>query len=246
MTLDNTDINVALEGIGAFGAPSAHMDADFDWSFAGMDPLSMSVGTATTVSPKDIWNDPFGSSAPPSTAFTNLTSPSINESPYIGDGYETSPLFQQDSDMDSQCWPSLFPEDKPAPTAVPVERTNSEQSLDQLDSTSSSPKPLVLTNASGRRKSSNGGSPTTSYSGVSKPRRRKGPLPPISVDPSDKIALKRARNTLAARDSRQRKFDHVQTLEKRIAELEQEKKEAAAEIEKWKALALSLGAIAPQ
>ncbi|KAF2145497.1 uncharacterized protein K452DRAFT_264567 [Aplosporella prunicola CBS 121167] len=223
MTLDNKDINVALEGLDAFGAPSAHMDADFDWSFAGMDPLSMSVGTATTVSPKDIWNDPFGSSAPPSTAFTNLTSPSINESPYIGDGYETSPLFQQDSDMDSQCWPSLFPEDKPAPTA-----------------------PLVLTTASGRRKSSNGGSPTTSYSGVSKPRRRKGPLPPISVDPSDKIALKRARNTLAARDSRQRKFDHVQTLEKRIAELEQEKKEAAAEIEKWKALALSLGALPPQ
>jgi general control protein GCN4 len=54
------------------------------------------------------------------------------------------------------------------------------------------------------------------------------------VDPNDKIALKRARNTLAARDSRQRKFDHVSTLEKRNAELE-------AELEKWKQIAYAQG-----
>jgi general control protein GCN4 len=54
------------------------------------------------------------------------------------------------------------------------------------------------------------------------------------VDPADKVALKRARNTLAARDSRQRKFDHVSTLEKRNAELE-------AEVEKWKSIAYSQG-----
>jgi len=60
----------------------------------------------------------------------------------------------------------------------------------------------------------------SSVAGV-KPRRRKGPLLPITVtDPSDKAAIKRARNTMAARDSRQRKVDHVQTLERRIQELE--------------------------
>jgi hypothetical protein len=54
------------------------------------------------------------------------------------------------------------------------------------------------------------------------------------VDPNDKIALKRARNTLAARDSRQRKFNHVQTLEKEVEELKAEK-------EKWRNIALALG-----
>lgn len=48
------------------------------------------------------------------------------------------------------------------------------------------------------------------------------------------MALKRARNTLAARDSRQRKFDHVNLLEKRNAELE-------AEVEKWKRIAFAQG-----
>jgi hypothetical protein len=50
-------------------------------------------------------------------------------------------------------------------------------------------------------------------SGISKSRRRKGPSPAIVVDPSDKMALKRARNTLAARASRQRKLDRVNELE---------------------------------
>ena len=74
-----------------------------------------------------------------------------------------------------------------------------------------------------------------SVSGV-KPRRRKGPLPNIELDPNDKVAYKRARNTLAARDSRQRKLEHVTTLENRVAELEEE-------VVKWKEIALSYGHI---
>ena len=46
-------------------------------------------------------------------------------------------------------------------------------------------------------------------------------LPPIIVkDPSDRKAMRRARNTLAARRSRDKKKEHLQSLEDRIAELE--------------------------
>jgi hypothetical protein len=99
-------------------------------------------------------------------------------------------------------------------------------------SSTGSPAPIIL-DASHRRKSSTAGSPATS-AGITKPRRRKQPLPPIAVDPNDKVALKRARNTLAARDSRQRKFDHVQSLERQVEELK-------AESQKWRSIALALG-----
>jgi len=75
---------------------------------------------------------------------------------------------------------------------------------------------------------------------VSKKRRDK-PLPPIAVDPNDKAAMKRARNTLAARDSRQRKFEHVAKLEGLNAELEAKNAMLEAEVEKWKNIALLHG-----
>ncbi|ORY13492.1 cross-pathway control protein 1 [Clohesyomyces aquaticus] len=196
-----------------------------------------SSGSTRTISPKDIFQDPLDplGSAPPSTAFTDLTSPDIGESPFLTDSYDTSPMFQGDGLTAHDNWFSLFPEDnhdnKASHHVAPaLERTVSSQSMAR-SSSSSTNSPIVL-DGSHRRKSSVNGSPATN--GVQKPRRRKGPLPPIAVDPSDKIALKRARNTLAARDSRQRKFDHVQTLEKRNAELE-------AEVEKWKSIALAQG-----
>ena len=198
-----------------------------------------------TVSPKDIFADPLGS-APPSTAFTNLTSPDINESPFLGaDSYDTSPMFQGDAVMAPENWYTLFPEEdsksaassfaQQPPSTPSLERTASSQSMARSTS-SSTGSPLVLDNPH-RRKSSVAGSPAPS-AGVNKPRRRKGPLPPITVDPADKIALKRARNTLAARDSRQRKFDHVNRLESRNAELE-------AEVEKWKRIAYEQGYTGP-
>ncbi|KAI0443962.1 hypothetical protein F4803DRAFT_512796 [Xylaria telfairii] len=56
------------------------------------------------------------------------------------------------------------------------------------------------------------------------PRSRDKPLPPIIVDdPDDMNAMKRARNTLAARKSRERKFQRLEELEEKIAKLEQER-----------------------
>jgi hypothetical protein len=191
------------------------------------------AGSTRTVSPKDIFNDVLGS-APPSTAFTNLTSPDIGESPYL-DNYDQSPgIFAGDAVMASDNWFSLFPEDDikvAAPVAPDLERTVSSTSMAR-SSSSSTNSPIIL-DGSHRRKSSVNGSPALNAS-ITKSRRRKGVLPPIAVDPSDKVALKRARNTLAARDSRQRKFELVQTLEQRTKELE-------AEVEKWKSIALAQG-----
>ena len=64
-----------------------------------------------TVSPKDIMVD----SAPPSTTFTNLTTPGTSyvDSPYCLDvSADTSPLFDSDN-LASECntWPSLFNDD---------------------------------------------------------------------------------------------------------------------------------------
>jgi hypothetical protein len=210
-------------------------------AFTAINDPSVASGSTRTVSPKDIFADAFGS-APPSAAFTNLTSPDIDASPFINDSFETSPMFQGEPLLtNSNDWFSLFPEEenklqaefaKYAPAApLPMERTVSSQSMERSGS-SSMGSPIVLDSSSFRRKSSVTNSPATN--GISKSRRRKGALPAITVDPNDKVALKRARNTLAARESRQRKFDHVAELEARNAELE-------AEVEKWKNLALAHG-----
>jgi len=238
-----SDMNIALSGTGGdlgagFGRVNDYTNWDFNLSGTEFTSInSMTTPSTQTVSPKDLFNDPLAS-APPSTAFTNLTTPDMtNESPYLLDGsLDTSPAFFGDGLNDSQeHWPSLFPDaDQPA-ADIHMQRTVSNQSLAQ--SSSSSNSPLVLDSSTSRRKSSTS-SPNvlnhSSFSGV-KPRRRKAPLPPIKVDPGDKVALKRAKNTLAARESRQRKFELVTSLEKRIAELE-------ASENKWKNLAIAHGA----
>jgi len=220
----NNDFAHSFDGLDAdYGAGFDNGDL-WDQSAASFTAINTGASSTRTVSPKDIFSDSLGS-APPSTAFTNLTSPDINESPYM-DSYETSPLFNDNSELegDTSNWYPLFT-DNDASAAAPMERNHSNISL---QTSSSGNSPLIL-DSSNRRKSSHNASPLNGghsrqasvTGGVAKQRRRKGPLPPIAVDPEDKTALKRARNTLAARDSRQRKLDHISTLERRIAELEE-------------------------
>jgi hypothetical protein len=207
--------------------------ADFTWDeTATTNFTAINTGgapSAQTVSPKDIFSNDGLGSAPPSTAFTNLTSPDINDSPFP-DSYNTSPMFQGSGDLHgTDDWFPLFGDTSPdeQPVAPLMHRDLSTNTLGgQTDSSGNSP--MVSLDQSSRRKSS----PVTpgqsmqrhsSNSGVNR-RRRQRPLPSIEVDPSDKVALKRARNTLAARDSRQRKLEHVLTLEGRVAELEDQLK----------------------
>jgi len=203
---------------------------DFPWDAANsFTAINGAASSTLTVSPKDIFVDGLGS-APPSTAFTNLTSPDIKDSPYLDSTYNPSPMFPSDGDLvaNTDEWFSLFPDAANASAAAPVmERnvSNTSFGVETGETGSSDNSPLVMdVNTFGNRRKSSDRSPAmmarhSSSSGVNR-RRRKGPLPPIEVDPSDKIAVKRARNTLAARESRQRKLDHVTTLESRVEELE--------------------------
>ena len=192
---------------------------------------SSSTSNLGTVSPHDLLvQEPF-MSAPNSTALTALTSPSIyNESPEFDDSFDVSPNFgTSDFDARGDPWYPLFPQEQPALEQTAVEGSPAQKSED-ADSVGRA------SGGSGRRKSGN--SPTSgtarhsSVSGVSS-RKRDKPLPPIIVeDPNDNVAMKRARNTLAARKSRERKTQRFEDLEERIAKLE-------AERDHWKKIALS-------
>lgn len=180
-----------------------------------------------TVSPQDLLlQDPY-MSAPNSSALTALTSPSPYESPDFVDGYDVSPNFSTaDFDGASTQWYSLFP-DQPVQGEVKVagEDQSPMHHAEELD--------IAQEGTAGQRKS---GSPSStrhsSVAGVGS-RKRDKPLPPIVVDdPNDIVAMKRARNTLAARKSRERKALKVDELEARIAKLVEER-------DHWKSIALS-------
>lgn len=190
---------------------------------------STNVGT---VSPQDLMVRDLTFSAPNSTAFTNLTSPSLyNESPMFDD-FDASPLFQNDTaDVSGggDSWFPLFPDaaQETATKAAPVE----ESLLDQSEEMEVSQQ---LRKKCRRESSSPKGA--SASAGVAAARKRTSPLPPIVVeDPSDTVAIKRARNTLAARKSRQKKMERFDELEGEIETLRQE-------VEYWKNQALQLGA----
>ncbi|KAL8418736.1 hypothetical protein RB594_002084, partial [Gaeumannomyces avenae] len=225
-------------GVSAFSSPAMHGVFDIN--------SSSSVSNMGTVSPQDLLlQEPF-MSAPNSSALTALTSPSLyHGSPEFGDGsYDVSPnISGNDIDSATDVWYPLFPQTgdninsnttvtqlvrNPAPQPQQTQLSPTSGS-DDVEPVERSPAP--------RRKSGN--SPTSgrhsSVAGVNS-RRRDKPLPPIVVeDPSDIVAMKRARNTLAARKSRERKAIRFEELEEKIAKLE-------AERDHWKTVAQSLGA----
>jgi hypothetical protein len=196
--------------------------------------MNLSSSSSTnmgTVSPQDLHVRDAFASAPNSTSFTNLTSPSTyNESPEYADNFDVSPFVGNNGDLDQALgdpWYPLFPQDdhndqvqiKKSPLLPEEELEVSEH----------------LRSTTPRRRSGTGTSPPSgthsSVSGVSS-RKRDKPLPPIIVeDPNDTVAMKRARNTLAARKSRQRKMQRFDELEERIAKLEEER-------DHWKNIAL--------
>ena len=196
---------------------------------------------ALTVSPKDLFNGGDFSGAdsmPPSTSFTNLTTPGSTylETP---ESHNASPLFNDSLDTFdfSSCGASnanFFPELDSLVAAPSMERTVSNSSNNPIIVHPGGP-------AHNRKRSSTTASPATfarpsSVAGVGAKKRDK-PLPPILVDEHDTVALKRARNTAAARKSRAKKVEERDSLESRIAELEGLLATQARETEYWKAKA---------
>ncbi|KAI1814055.1 hypothetical protein GGS20DRAFT_577141 [Poronia punctata] len=201
--------------------PSPIGGGDVDVSPA---PSSVHMGTVSPV--ELLLQDQY--SAPNSSAFTNLTTPSnYGESPGF-ENYEVSPNFGDFEAGSSDNWFPLFPESSEADqlTTQPKSPLLANEELDVSD-TQSSPRPKP---SNSPRSQSHGRH--SSVSGVNA-RRRDKPLPPIIVeDPNDTVAMKRARNTLAARKSRERKAQKLEELEEQIAKL-------VAERDHWKRVALS-------
>lgn len=172
-------------------------------------------------------------SAPNSTALTTLTSPSTyNESPDFDnfDNFDVSPNFGTADFDTADPWFPLFPQE-----SAGMEQQKSQTPFPQQTSDSSaSPIERASVPATRRRPSDSPASPAGRHSSVAgvNARKRDKPLPDIIIeDANDTTAMKRARNTLAARKSRERKAQRFEDLEDRIAKLE-------AERDHWKRLAL--------
>ena len=206
---------------------------DFGTHFESInDPAPAQMSNLQTVSPKDLMVDYM--SAPPSGAFTDLTTPgtSTYDSPYIANSTETSPLFAEESFADDpDKWPSLFD---------PIEEETHIGPVSHF--AGASPSPSHVAPKMSRNGSSPGQSPPRSShqgrhsftSGVA-PKRRDKPLPAITVeDPNDTVAVKRARNTMAARKSREKRVERTEQLVNQVQHLE-------AEVEHWKSIAIGMG-----
>lgn len=216
----------AFEGGASSGFSSPAIPNVFDFSGSA----SSSVSNLGTVSPQDLLvQEPF-MSAPNSSALTALTSPSIyNESPDFTDGYDVSPNFgSADFDTAGDPWFPLFPQETTTVPELSSLDNSPEQNSEELDS-------VGRASPSSRRRSAASPSTSTRHSSVAGvgARKRDKPLPPILInDVNDTVALKRARNTLAARKSRERKAQRLDELEEKIAKLE-------AERDHWKNIALA-------
>ncbi|KAF4549499.1 Basic region leucine zipper-containing protein [Elsinoe fawcettii] len=223
------EINVAYQGDLDLGSNDL---SNFSWdelcsSTESLPAMNMNFTAinndtpAGTISPKDLLMD--GGSVPPSAAFTNLTTPGSAYLDTPDDFIETSPMF--DSLDAPETWPSLFPDSESTHAAAPP-MTRTESTSSQI---------VVHPGGLSRKRSSTTSSPLTTTTrpsssvGISK---RDKPLPAIVVDPNDSVAVKRARNTAAARKSRAKKVQETELYLTRISELEQE-------VEHWKAIALA-------
>ena len=231
-----SEINVAYDGtfadLGSADGGMFDVNDNFDFTFgepAGFTAINDGgMATGVTVSPQDVFNN---DSVPPSTSFTNLTTPGSTFLETPDEDYQTSPLFNDNLDVsgNDKQWFPLFPDEAmPAPMMA---RTASSSSANQ-----------VMVHPGGeaqRKRSSTNASPMTfspavkhsSVAGVNPSRKRDKPLPPIMVDENDAVALKRARNTAAARKSRAKKVEEREVLEAEIADLKEQ-------VEHWKSLAL--------
>ncbi|KAI9827562.1 MAG: hypothetical protein M1832_004912 [Thelocarpon impressellum] len=217
----------------AFQPEAPLFDADYaSPRFTSVNEPAATMPSQGTVSPKDLVRDPLAS-APPSTAFTNLTSPSIFDSPDVADSFETSPMFNSgDADLGADSWFSLFPGGGAGESDASPPNPSDELYEQAPAAGADRRRPSPGLSPGGAR-----GTPArhSSVSGVGA-RKRDKPLPPICVeDPSDTVAMKRMRNTLAARKSRQKKVQRFDELEQTIEELR-------GEVSHWKSLALSRSA----
>jgi hypothetical protein len=212
---------------------------NFGTSFQPTSFTAVNSGLAAkdgTISPTELFkDDSMIMSAPPSSAFPNLSTPDSGylESPAMpSSGLNTSPLEdglldgQLDfSELDSMT--PLFPQtsyDQFAQLLMKAPTTKEQMPTKTDFSAVSSPATSM-----GRQKSSPGRPPSVPFihgrkhsdcHGISKTPKPRKPLVEITVESEDdKETAKRKKNTAAARKSRQRKQQHMEAAQAEIQRL---------------------------
>lgn len=215
------------------------------FSTGGMGPVpnSMAGGPTGTISPKDLMMD---ASAPPSASFTDLSTPSFESPGYFSQ--DTSPMFtEMEFPAGHEEWDPLFPTNDTDAFSAAFDSTNLEVAATMPppkasvppESLAVPPSPVVKNTSSPAPSPSPGSVRPSTVAGVN--ARHRKPLPPVKFDSTDPVAMKRARNTEAARKSRARKLQRTDQLESRIAELEKSLEESQKREQYWKALAENTG-----
>jgi len=215
----NMPANQSSADLGDFSNLSATMEG-YNMSFDASEPIFEAGGSfmdlASTVSPLELMRPAFDS-APSSGSLGLLGTPLTP--------YDTSPAFLTAS-------PGMFGDDYMGASYAPLFPT------EDVNLTSLATNPMVR-DLSSNSLSSNNASPGaghvkrpslskihTSSSGVQKQSRRRSAkdLPAITCNNEDPKDVKRARNTAAARVSRQKKAEYTSRLEVTIAALRDELK----------------------
>lgn len=190
---------------------------------------------SATVSPEDIFID-YSLSAPNSNALTDLTTPSL----YDDSPYDVSPALGGANDTDCQNWAPLFNDNNIYSNVLPTPEVPSlEASTSSLSQSQATDMSRTTSTASNPGKDSTLRPRLSTVAGINKASRRTlKDLPPIEVNDDDDKAVKRARNTMAARKSRQKKRDTEDLLREALEAM-------TADRDHWKMVAISHGAPLP-
>jgi general control protein GCN4 len=174
-----------------------------------------SFATVPTVSPEQLMNQSFGS-APSSGNFDGT--------PFTDYGsYHASPAFQT---MDGNAGGSLFGFKSDNTlldfSSVPMQRNLSDTSISSDNGAAAAA--AAAAGYGHAKRPSLSKIHTSSSSGITKPRQRRATklLPDISLDDGDPVARKRQKNTLAARVSRKKKAEKLDSLEATVEALRAE------------------------
>jgi hypothetical protein len=195
-------------------------------------PDSLADIPSGTISPKDLFMD---ASAPPSASFTDLSTPSFESPGYFSQ--DTSPMFATDLELGPgiEEWDSLFPPQDSFSLGLDTAAIDIAAALSQPKAEAPPASPSIRSTSRAPSPSTRSVTKHSTVAGVN--ARQRKPLPPIKFDSGDPIAMKRARNTEAARKSRARKLERQDDMQRRIDELEKSLEEAQRREQYWKALA---------
>lgn len=189
--------------------------------------INQPAGPAT-ISPRDLYLD--SPALANSMSQTNLTTPSLYNGSPDDSFYDTSPAYAMNDD--DTTWPSLFPNGSEQLYA------SAKQSNNTYDSMHDTTMERTISSSSNEATSEPLRHRMSSTSGVFKNRRTGRVLEPIKVSETDEIAFKRAKNTMAARKSRQKKRDVEECLRIELQAM-------TAERDRWMHQAIAHGAPVP-